>query len=258
MNAMIVKPDCHISFFHMGRVRLSKLTVSAPEFMRGLRAVFVSDVHLRRSEPEARLDALMEQIRQAEPHILLLGGDYGEGVDQQERFFRALAATPLPLLGRWGVLGNNDREFFQEPGKLRAIMAEAGARLLINEWEALPLEGGGTLAIGGTDEKRHGTIRENRLFAGCAPGAYRVMLSHYPFWPRVRADLILSGHTHGGQLNFLGLNPFTVGFEERYPIIKDSAEKDGATLLVSRGIGYSRLPLRVGAYPEIHLIEFGG
>ena len=117
--------------------------------------------------------------------------------------------------------------------------------------------GGGALAVGGLDEQKHGVPKESRLFTRCAPGDYRLLLTHYPCWPRIPVDLTLSGHTHGGQVNLLGLNPFSLRFEsDRYPIIKGWAERNGARLLVSRGLGWSKLPLRLGACPELHLIEF--
>ncbi len=257
MSNFYTRPDWHISFFQRGRIRVSPLRLEAPAFLDGLRAVFVADVHLRRSIPDAWLEGLLRQIAALAPDLLLLGGDYSESPDQQERFFAALGRQARPRLGSFGVLGNNDREQYPDPGDLRAVMARSGVRLLLNEHALLPVNGQ-LLAIAGVDEEKYGEPQSFRVLSDCARADYRVLLAHMPLWPDAPADLILSGHTHGGQLNFLGLTPYSIGFEamERYPLVKGVAEKDGATLLVSRGLGYSRLPLRVGAYPEIHVIDF--
>ena len=257
MSNFYTRPDWHISFFQRGRIRVSPLRLEAPAFLDGLRAVYVADVHLRRSIPDAWLESLLRQIAALAPDLLLLGGDYGEAPDQQERFFAAVGSQARPRLGSFGVPGNNDREQYPDLDGLRAVMARGGVRLLLNEHVLLPVNGQ-LLAIAGIDEEKHGEPQSLRALSGCDRASYRLLLAHMPLWPEIRADLILSGHTHGGQLNFLGLTPFSIGFEAigRYPLVKGVAERDGATLLVSRGLGYSRLPLRVGAYPEIHVIDF--
>ena len=76
------------------------------------------------------------------------------------------------------------------------------------------------------------------------------------------ADLVLCGHTHGGQFNALGLTPYSIGFERLYgrriaPLgVAGWQDADGARLLVSKGIGASRIPLRIGVRPEIELLCF--
>jgi len=256
LNKIFTRPDAHISFGFCGKIRTTVHEQSAPAFMQGVRALFVTDVHLRPSASDAWLEHLMTLIASAQPDLLLLGGDYGESVDQQERFFRAIAALPAFPLGAFGVIGNNDRERFPETDRLRALMAENGVHLLLNEAVAVPV-GSGMLAISGADEMKYGHPRTKGLFDRCPQGAYRLLLSHYPLWPETHADLILAGHTHGGQLNAFGLTPYSIGYERNLlPCIRGRSEKDGMTLVVSRGIGYSSLPVRVGAFPEAILCKF--
>jgi predicted MPP superfamily phosphohydrolase len=75
-------------------------------------------------------------------------------------------------------------------------------------------------------------------------------------------DLMLSGHTHGGQFNLLGVTPYTFGFERLFARRRSSRfiaglhEYRGAQMLVSKGIGMSRIPLRIGVRSEIHRIDF--
>ena len=256
VSGFFLRPDAYISIGQPGRVRVSELTVRAPEHMAGLRAVFLSDVHLWRGASDAWLRALMAQIESARADVLLLGGDYAERPAQQRRFFEAIGGLPRPRLGAYAVLGNNDSECFSEAGQLRRLAAQNGVRLLVNEREVLSLPGG-RLAIAGLDEEKHGRPNTKRLFDGCGPGAYRLLLSHFPRWPAAHADLVLCGHTHGGQFNLFGITPFSVGFENcGYALVRGVETRAGTTLLVSRGLGCSRIPLRIGVFPEIHLVHF--
>ncbi|MCQ2437587.1 MAG: hypothetical protein MJ099_04250, partial [Clostridia bacterium] len=91
---------------------------------------------------------------------------------------------------------------------------------------------------------------------------FSVLLSHYPILPKhCSPNLMLSGHTHGGQFNCLGLTPYSIGFEQlgkkRHLAparIAGLAEMGETTLLVSKGLGMSRIPLRVCVRREVHLI----
>ena len=114
------------------------------------------------------------------------------------------------------MIGNNDAEAWEGGWALKAVMARAGSKLLVN---------GGELAR----ERRQAAHRRGGRAQARQPDArglypevparerYRVLLSHYPCMPDARPDLMLSGHTHGGQFNLLGLTPFSIGFERLQP-----------------------------------------
>ena len=115
---------------------------------------------------------------------------------------------------------------------------------------------GNRLEIGGCDDHKYGSPRTAGLFSDRA--GYRILLSHFPTKPDCACDLMLSGHTHAGQFNLLGLTPYSIGFERSFHhlAIRGLHRMGGMQLLVGNGIGVSRLPLRVGASPRIHLLEF--
>ena len=257
------KPDLYIRRCgHLYATVTEHRINDAPAFMRGLRAMFVADVHVRPESTRAELDALVDRIVEASPQLLLLGGDYSDFAEDCLRFFKALGRAAFPL-GAYGVLGNNDAEAWQ--GNLRSLrraMSQAGCRLLLNTSVDIPL-GGGKLCVGGIDEYRYGSAHTDRLWSGeCNGNRYRILLSHYPVLPQARPDLMLSGHTHGGQFNLLGLTPFAIGFERFGQPHRASAaisglhDIGGMKLLVSKGVGASRLQLRVGVRPEINLLLF--
>ena len=235
----------------------------APPFMKGLRALFVSDVHVLDRTLDREIAALAAKIAALAPELLLLGGDYSDTARNAARLFRALEGLTPPPLGAFAVLGNNDAEAWAGNRRaLRRALERMNCRLLVNESARLS-RGGGRLWIAGVDEHLYGAPDARGLYPA-RPGQdrYRLLLSHYPRPAQPAPDLMLSGHTHGGQFNLLGVTPFTVGFERLKPprlpalAVAGLRQAAGCRLLVSKGIGASRIQLRLGVRPEINLLEF--
>lgn len=242
-------------YLHIGAFPAPQITQysipDAPRALDGLRICFVSDVHLRGCVPDEKLDALTKLIAAQNAQLLLLGGDYGEGEKQCARFFEAVAPLRFPL-GKFAVPGNNDT-----PEALAMAAERAGVRLLINRTERVCYSGA-ALEIAGCDDYKYGSPDTKSLFS--ESGAYRILISHFPVPPECACDLEFSGHTHGGQFSLFGLTPYSVFFENKYGIavIEGMRRMNGMRMIVSRGIGMSRLPMRVGTPPEILLTIFGG
>ena len=261
MRQLFSRPDRHVSLCgHLGFSVATRDIGGAPGFMRGIRALYVADVHAVSRTRDADLEAFIGRLAALGPELLLLGGDYADAADHTRRFFGALAALRPPL-GCFGVLGNNDREAWPEIEELRGIMAAAGCRLLVNETVRVALPGG-ELMVSGIDEFKHGEPETARALPEARPGRYRVLLSHFPLIPEPMPDLVLSGHTHGGQFNLLGVTPYTIGYER---LLTRNVPQEkfaglhavrGGWLLVSKGVGASRVPLRVGVRPEVELLRF--
>lgn len=262
MRQLLSKPDWHIA--RTGRldaVVTHCAIPGAPAFLRDIRALFVTDVHALGRTTDDEIDTLTKRMMDTEPDIILLGGDYSDTQGDALRLFASWQALRAPL-GCWGVMGNNDIEAWKNARELRREMAKAGCHLLVNQSERLLLDGG-TLIIAGVDEHHHGAPRSKGLYPEApSPNVYRILLSHYPCRPEVMPELMLCGHTHGGQFNLLGITPYTIGFERFSRPHRSSMAIAGlhdignTRLLVSKGIGASRLQLRVGVRPEIHLLTF--
>lgn len=253
LSLFYTRPDrsAHLGAFPEPELRQVEIG-GAPEYMRPLRLLFVSDVHVRRWVRSERLEALIDRIAEIGADVLLLGGDYAESPRDMRRFFDALKRVSHPL-GAYAVLGNNDIGSVDE---LRGIAAAANVEILCNETRRISLDGG-TLEIGGCDEYRNGHPQTRGLFSD--DGAYRILLSHFPAPPECECELMLSGHTHGGQVNLLGLTPYSLGFEHRYHLmaVRGLRQIGSMQLFVGTGIGVSRFPLRLGATPQIYLLKFG-
>lgn len=252
MSRMFPRMDAYIGLADGKRFYVDERTVNGAGAAAGLRAVFVSDIHVTE---RFCIEPLLEWIVDREPDILFFGGDFADTRQQALRLFDACRALHAPL-GIFAVPGNNDIEAFGSHAALAKAMDRFGGRLLVNASVQA-----GALAVGGVDERKYGSPVYEGLFRGRT--GFHVLLSHYPSMPTSdRPDLMLSGHTHGGQFNLLGWTPYAIGFErlgdenDRAPIrISGFEQIDGMRVLVSRGVGASRIPVRIGVRPEVHLLK---
>lgn len=254
MSRMFPRMDGYVGTAGWDRVRLDRRVIEgAPGAVKGLRVVFASDFHLRRNiSPEP----VIECIGKCRADLILFGGDFADRKDQALRLFGAFGELSAPM-GIFAVCGNNDTEAFGSCEAFGRALERCGVRLLVNESARL-----GGLEVAGVDEHKYGRPAYEGLFSG--KDSYRVLISHYPVLPEgKRPELMLAGHTHGGQFNAFGLTPFSIGFEQlgdkrrlAPAMVSGFARFGSMDVLVSKGVGISRLPLRIGVRPEIHLLEF--
>lgn len=261
MSRLWTRPDWHAQWgYRLPQVEEHTVYLRhAPENWPGATALFVSDVHLGPFAGREFAGRLAEQMRALEADLLLLGGDYAEtGVDM--RFFlEEICAFEAPL-GKFAVQGNNDAQCAQRENlDLPAMMARSGVQLLVNERAEVRLPGGRIL-IGGVDECYFGHPDGRGLFQDARENDARILLSHYPvrardgFFGAREAEVVLCGHTHGGQLNLLGFTPYSIGYEPKACPVEHIKGWRG-NVLVSPGIGCSKWPVRIGARPQIHRIH---
>lgn len=240
-----------------------RATVSLPDWPAGARPVrvlLVSDIHVVGPDmPPSRLARLVERMNALTPDLVLIAGDLiSDKRLSTRRYSLREAVAPLAALraplGRIAVLGNHDH--WRDSAEARDALAEAGIRLLDNDAVAA-----GPLAVGGLDDAftgRHdlpATLARMRAL----PGA-RILVSHSPDpFAELPADvpLMLAGHTHCGQilLPWLGALETASDYGDRY--VCGIAREGGRTLVVGAGLGTSVLPLRIGARPDMWLVELG-
>jgi predicted MPP superfamily phosphohydrolase len=219
---------------------------------RPLRIAYASDFHAGPTTDPSVIHAACERLRDAEPDILLLGGDFVTFVPGEIDWLApALGAIPAPF-GRFAVLGNHDR-WADAPGIVRHLEA-AGIGVLTNRNVQLepPFD---QVWICGLDDHWSGAPDARSAVTG-ADGV-RVVLMHAPSGlldlGAERFDLAFCGHTHGGQLALPNGRPIVVPEGElsrRYARGRFLIEEE-RTLIVSVGLGCVVLPLRLFADPEI-------
>lgn len=231
-----------------------------PRNERPLRVLLMTDIHVQGPDmPPSRLLRIVEQANAIAPDIVLIAGDFigdkqvGTHSYSAEEMAAPLAALEAPL-GRFAVLGNHDH--WNDAPAVRAALTRAGIRVLINEAVRI-----GPLALGGVDDDHTSRSDLGRTLVGMQmAGGVPILLSHSPDpFPALPEDLplMLAGHTHCGQIRLPGIGPLATAsrYGKRYACGR--YDERGRTLIVSAGLGTSILPFRIGAAPDMWLIELG-
>lgn len=232
--------------------------------LSGRTILFMTDLHSSPMFPPCALERLIAQANALHPDLILLGGDLAETECDQAEALPLLAQLDAPL-GVYTVMGNNDYHHTQINGRaLTDCLLDAGIITLIDSEAAIPAAGC-RIRIAGLNVYDRKTRAASPYFADSDERDFRIIMAHYPQSIPLHLDecaapphLGLSGHTHGGQFRFLGLTPFSIGFERgRQAHLMPPAgwtDKYGFPALVSNGVGVSRLPFRLNVPPQIHLI----
>lgn len=225
-----------------------------PPNFDGKKIVFISDIHAGPSFGQKRVDSLVNQVNALHPDIIILGGDYVSGQEQYvNSTFESLSKLQAPL-GIYAVLGNADpQNATWEAMHDNTNITDIGN---LGRWVG---NSDGKIRIGGVGDLGNDWQNQEGALGNSTPSDFVILVSHEPdYFPEVnksRVDLVLSGHTHGGQVTFFGLwSPFVpskYGQEYRTGVIK----QDNTTLIVSNGIGTVGLPMRFFARPQIIVVD---
>jgi predicted MPP superfamily phosphohydrolase len=225
-----------------------------PDF-NGVKIVFLSDIHLSKTFPLGHLKALFELTNALEPDIILLGGDYvTKDPELIEPFFNQTQTLCAPL-GIYGVLGNHDRN--TDADLSEKSMAMAGITLLDN-YAVWVYKGGSRIRIGGVGDLNTHIQDIGPMLEGTRKDDLMILVTHHPDYaellPADKIDLMLSGHTHGGQVSLMGkwIPPWPGSAKLKY--LTGVIKEGGTTIIVSNGIGTVGPPIRIFASPQIWVI----
>lgn len=221
---------------------------------RPLRMVHLSDLHGSNWDmPQVRLNRIMDQVNALHPDLVVVTGDFHASKIWDPPMRMDDAVQPLTRLkaplGVWSVPGNHD-----DPYWIRWVMRRFGLKLLAGDLVDL-----GPIQIVGSDDLIMGQRPVQGLRAAAAraqPGKPLVALVHEPrFWTMLPAnvDLVLAGHTHGGQIQIFGWPQFKK-LDSQY-LRGRFRNPGGQQMLVSAGIGTSIVPVRLGTQGEIVVVE---
>ena len=256
LQAALLEPR-HIEITHQ-RIIIPKL----PREFHGFRIAQLSDVHHSPFLSEAEIAAAVRQTNELRADLVALTGDYvSHSPDYIAGCARALGQLRAPL-GVFAVLGNHDH--WTDGAAVAAAFAGQGICVLDNENLRIERDGA-YIRLVGIDDLTVGRDDLQKALADTAPEETRVLLSHNPRIIREAAragiELILSGHTHGGQINWRLLT----GREDRKVrrwlqrpsrrFMRGHTQLGGTQLYVNRGLGTVVVPLRYGCPPEITLLE---
>jgi len=222
-----------------------------PRGMDGTRLVVVSDIHLGPLAGTHHVGRIVDLINSAKADIVCVVGDLVDGtVAELGRF-----ATPLADIesryGAYFVTGNH--EYYSGYAPWMEEVAQLGVRPLRNERvEINGLDLAGVNDLGGA---QYGDAPDFAKALGDRDTTRPVVLmAHQPIAARQAApfgvDLQVSGHTHGGQMA-----PFNLLVKLQQPVVSGYGDVDGVPVFVTNGAGTWGPPVRVGAPPQVTVIE---
>ena len=227
-----------------------------PDSFEGFRIVQVSDIHHSRIVSIEEVRRVIALAQQARPDLIALTGDYTTMYRRYiEPCAEALGTLRAPE-GIWAVLGNHDH---YTDAQLTTRALEKAHINVLNNANTMIRRGADALLLAGVDDWSWGKTDWERAFYGMDRKRPSVLLSHQPrvldFAETQGVSLILSGHTHGGQvrLPFIGAPARFISSEMKYA--RGLFERGGTQLYVSRGTGVIGLPVRLGTPPEIAVLR---
>jgi len=225
----------------------------APPDLR-MNVAVMTDLHAGPTTSRRAIERAFRLVREASPDLVLFGGDYvwldARYVEELVGEMRSLA----PPLGKLAVMGNHD--LWADDTLIRRSLESAGVRVLVNE----RVRAGG-LQVVGIDDPWTGVIDADAAFRDVDAGPVAV-LCHAPevlySLAGRRYDLLVCGHTHGGQVCAPpGVPIYVPGpIGRKYPGGTYTLD-NGAVAVISRGVGTVEFPLRAWCNPEVLLLEIG-
>ncbi len=218
----------------------------------GLRIAQLSDLHVGPLTPVERIRAAIDEANRFRPDLVALTGDYLSrdtgGVSLMREQLGGLEAPTV------ATLGNHDR--WVDPRGAGAALEHHGYGFLENQNTTLMLRGAPFTVIG-IDDLRTYSADPPKAMKGASAGS-RLYLAHVPRTADLLANwgkpmLLLSGHTHGGQVNVPILMP-ALRWMAREPYSQGLYEVGKVQLYVNRGVGNVGVALRLNAPPEVSLL----
>jgi hypothetical protein len=246
-------------FAEAGDIRVERVNLTVrnlPTAFNGFTVAFLTDIHHGPYVSREQVAGIVRTTRQLRPDLIVLGGDYclrdGKYIAPCFEVLKNLRAD----FGVFGVLGNHDYQ--HGLAETKAGMRTAGITELTNAGVWLT-KGGARLRLAGIDDLWRGKPDLVPALGDCTAADACVLVSHNPdFAERTlrdeRVGLVLSGHTHGGQVIVpWGTNPFipsAYGDKYAHGLVAGPT----APVYVSRGLGVTGVPVRYNCPPELSLL----
>lgn len=232
-----------------------------PVALEGLRIVQLSDLHIGPQTSRRFLDRVRSAVAAAGGDLIAVTGDLvDDHAPDSAHYATALGGLAAPL-GVYVVPGNHD--VYANWPAVRAELERLPVTILVNESRVVP-RGDGSFAVAGTGDPAgrwiptsHAAPDIEAALRDVPPGAFTIALAHNPsLWPALAdrgVDLTLSGHTHWGQLALPAFKWSLAGLFLDHAM--GVVTRDASLLYIHPGTGFWGIPFRIGARPEVTIIE---
>lgn len=225
-----------------------------PRVLDGLRVVHLSDFHYGPLTNSEHLERAVKAANNLRPDLIALTGDY----ISHNRMFAAPCAELVGRLrarhGVYAVLGNHDH--WTDAALIADLFRAEGVQVLRNEGWRVDLRKK-SFWLAGVDDTMVGLEDLSLALAGSRDGEFKLLLAHNPIILRRAAradvDLVLSGHTHGGQVALRSER--SRSGRPRRRLLRGLGRRGNTQIYVTRGLGTVVLPIRYGCPPEVSLLE---
>jgi predicted MPP superfamily phosphohydrolase len=225
-----------------------------PRELDGLRIVQLSDIHHSPFTSREQIERAVATANKLQPDIVALTGDY---ISKERKY----AAPCAELLGRlrarhgvYAVLGNHDH--WTDAALITDLFRAEGITMLVNQGMRFE-KNGAAFWLAGVDDTMVGLEDLPLALAGSSDDELKLLLAHNPIILRRAAragvDLVLSGHTHGGQVSLRSER--SASGRPRRRLLKGLARQGETQIYITRGLGTVVLPVRFGCPPEVSLLE---
>ena len=228
-----------------------------PPDLDGLRIAQITDIHAGPYLTIKQVERVVAMANETRPHLTVVTGDLITEVgDPLEQTLERLAHLKADA-GIWGCLGNHE-EFAVSENFTERYGRKLGIDFLRHRRQTLRF-GDTDLCLSGVDYQAQSHPYLVGVKKLIQPGAFNLLLSHnpdvFPLATTLGYDLVLGGHTHGGQVTVEIVEQWVNAGHFFTPYVAGEYRLKNSALYVSRGIGTVNLPMRVGALPEVTLVR---
>ncbi|MBI5886975.1 MAG: metallophosphoesterase [Deltaproteobacteria bacterium] len=230
-----------------------------PREFEGFKICQITDIHHGMALDIGYVERCVRMANELESDLVVLTGDY---VESNKAYFPEIIKTLARLDSRHGlfaVIGNHDHYAGAEAAS-RALEAEGIP--LLNNGHVVIESGGAGICLAGVKDFMEDLPDATAALKGAPPDVPVILLSHHPDYsealpPGTRIDLVIAGHTHGGQVrvpfsNYAPVVPSRYGQKYTGGLVRLAS---GAQVYVSRGLGAAILPVRFNCTPELTLLR---
>jgi predicted MPP superfamily phosphohydrolase len=240
--------------------RESMIISHLPPAFEGTTIGVVSDIHSSPAMTRDDMDGYVQELMRLSPDLIVVPGDFvNSATDEVYPFAESFGALQAPL-GVYGVMGNHDF-YASRPDIVAREVNRCGVNLLRNDGVTLR-RGSDSIALLGIDDTGRPDRASGAMLSarkGSSLPDTTILLCHRPYFleqaSREGIDLMISGHTHGGQIVFARVGDISITPAQLFsPYVWGKYEWGDTKMYVTRGIGTVGLPVRMNCSPELVIL----